>query len=112
MMSARRQTLPQTAIAFWVGRDAEGFWTARGADGREGGLFVSRAEAMKFAKAARRRGPGAAKRAPSPVDLWQKGWRIRRARPKVATAFSPVQDKFISFRFRTSSFPVITLGLS
>jgi hypothetical protein len=69
MLSAQRQTLPETAIEFWIGRDAEGFSTARGADGREGGLFVNREEAMKFARAARRRGQGVVKNAPSPVDL-------------------------------------------
>ena len=47
------------------------FWTARCADGGEGGLFVSREEAMKFARTARRRGQGVAKNAPAPIDLWK-----------------------------------------
>lgn len=71
MFSTQRQTRPETAIEFWIGRDVQGFWTARGADGREGGLFVSREEAMKFARAARRRGQGVAKNAPAPIDLWK-----------------------------------------
>lgn len=71
MFSTQRQPLPETAIEFWIGRDAQGFWTARGADGREGGLFVSREEAMKFARTARRRGQGVAKSAPAPIDLWK-----------------------------------------
>ena len=71
MLSSQRQRLHETEIEFWIGRDSEGFWTARGADGREGGLFVSRAAAMKFVTSARRRGQGVARCAPAPVELWK-----------------------------------------
>ena len=46
------------------------FWIALGADGREGGLFVSRDEALKFAQS-RLRGHGVAKNAPMPLNLWK-----------------------------------------
>jgi hypothetical protein len=35
---------------FYVGRDSRGRWIAQDADHLRGGLFVSRAAAMKFAK--------------------------------------------------------------
>ena len=35
---------------FYVGRDSRGRWIAQGADHLRGGLFVSRAAAMKFAR--------------------------------------------------------------
>lgn len=59
------------AVEFWVGRDENGCWIARGADGREGGLFVSRDEAMKFVQTARQRGHGVAKSASAPLNLWK-----------------------------------------
>ncbi len=71
MFPALRQRPPETAIEFFVGRDAHGFWAARGAGGREGGLFVSRDAAMKFVRAARLRGQGVAKDAPTPIELWK-----------------------------------------
>jgi hypothetical protein len=59
------------AIEFWVGRDENGCWIARGADGREGGVFVSREEAMKFVRNARLRGHGVAKNSSAPLNLWK-----------------------------------------
>ncbi|WP_298354446.1 hypothetical protein [Rhodoblastus sp.] len=70
MSPTQRQRRHETQIEFWIGRDAEGFWTARGADGREGGLFVSRDAAMKFVTSARR-GQGVARCAPAPIKLWK-----------------------------------------
>jgi hypothetical protein len=61
----------EDAIEFWVGRDEKGFWIARGADGREGGVFVSRDEAMKFVQTARLRGHGVAKSSSTPLNLWK-----------------------------------------
>ena len=65
---------PQAPVpAFVIGRDAEGFWAARSADGREGGLFVSRDEAEKFAKnLARARGGGAVAGAGGTLSLWRR----------------------------------------
>jgi hypothetical protein len=71
MSSQQRQPRRDAALEFWVGRDEQGFWTARNADGREGGLFVSREEAVKFARAARPRGHGVVKSAPAQLDLWK-----------------------------------------
>ncbi|MBB4196444.1 hypothetical protein CCR94_20030 [Rhodoblastus sphagnicola] len=53
---------------FEVGRDANGFWMARSADGREGGLFVSRDEAEKFVRS---RGALLIKKR-EPVSLWPR----------------------------------------
>ena len=39
-----------TSSIFLVGRNSRGQWIARDQDGRRGGLFVSRAEAFKFAR--------------------------------------------------------------
>jgi hypothetical protein len=38
-----------TTSLFLVGRDRDGHWIARDQDGLRGGLFVDRAEALKFA---------------------------------------------------------------
>jgi hypothetical protein len=35
---------------FMIGRDSGGHWVAQEKDGLRGGLFISRAEAMKYAK--------------------------------------------------------------
>ena len=35
---------------FYIGRDSRGRWIAQDADHRRGGLFVSKAAAMKFAR--------------------------------------------------------------
>jgi len=52
---------------FEIGRDSQGRWLARSADGREGGVFVSRDDAEKFARS---RGAKVA-RAQSPFSLWR-----------------------------------------
>lgn len=61
--------------SFVIGRDAEGFWAARSADGREGGLFVSCDQAEKFARGlARARGGDVAKafaKSGEPLSLWR-----------------------------------------
>lgn len=57
-------------IEFLVGRDENGFWVARGADGREGGVFVNRDEAMKFAQSVRPRGRGVVRTAAAPLNIW------------------------------------------
>lgn len=47
------ETFQATASAtsiFLVGRNSRGQWIARDQSGRRGGLFVSRAEAFKFAR--------------------------------------------------------------
>lgn len=38
--------------AFFIGRNKAGFWVARGARGRSGGLFLFKSSAVDFAKAA------------------------------------------------------------
>jgi hypothetical protein len=43
-------TAVTTASIFLVGRNGRGQWIARNQDGLRGGLFVSRAEAFKFAR--------------------------------------------------------------
>jgi hypothetical protein len=71
MTFTERQLSPDGAIEFVIGRDERGFWTARDVDGREGGLFISRDEAVKFAETTRRRGHGVVKSADAPVRLWK-----------------------------------------
>jgi len=71
MSSAQRQLGQDDVIEFWVGRDEKGCWIARGADGREGGVFISREEAMKFVQTARARGQGVAKSPSAPLSLWR-----------------------------------------
>ncbi len=70
MTFTRKTRSKDSSTEFWIGRDENGFWIALGADGREGGLFVSRDEALKFAQS-RLRGHGVAKNAPMPLNLWK-----------------------------------------
>jgi len=71
MTLTERQISQDGAIEFLIGRDERGFWMARDAEGREGGLFISRDEAVKFAETARLRGHGVAKSADAPLRLWK-----------------------------------------
>jgi hypothetical protein len=70
MTSVKSANAPRPA-PFLVGRDEHGFWVARSADGREGGLFASRAEAEKFARQSRLQGAGVAYATSAPLDLWK-----------------------------------------
>jgi len=40
----------ETIPAFFIGRNKEGFWVARDADGRLGGIFLLESSALAFAK--------------------------------------------------------------
>lgn len=71
MTLSDRQIPQDGAIEFLIGLDEHGFWTARDVEGREGGLFISRDEAVKFAEMARLRGHGVAKSADAPLRLWK-----------------------------------------
>jgi hypothetical protein len=42
--------LSETIPLFFIGRNREGFWVARDADGRVGGIFLRKQSALKFAK--------------------------------------------------------------
>lgn len=57
---------------FFIGRDHDGFWIARDADGETGGLFLFRKSAVRFAnESARARGweSGATMSVPQPFEL-------------------------------------------
>jgi hypothetical protein len=69
MSASERRQAP--VPCFIIGRDAAGFWAARSADGREGGLFVSRDEAEKFARGLARARGGAVARSGEPLSLWR-----------------------------------------
>jgi hypothetical protein len=43
--------LNETIPAFFIGRNHSGFWVARDANGKSGGLFWSREAALRFARA-------------------------------------------------------------
>lgn len=43
--------LSKTIPAFFIGRNKDGFWVARDAKGRVGGLFLRKASAVSFARA-------------------------------------------------------------
>jgi hypothetical protein len=42
--------LSETIPLFFIGRNREGFWVARDADGRVGGIFLRKQSALKCAK--------------------------------------------------------------
>jgi hypothetical protein len=43
--------LNETIPLFYIGQNRDGFWIARGADGRSGGIFFFKASAVRFARA-------------------------------------------------------------
>jgi hypothetical protein len=43
--------LNETIPLFYIGRNRDGFWVARDADGRSGGIFFFKASAVRFARA-------------------------------------------------------------
>jgi hypothetical protein len=45
-----REVLSEAIPVFFIGRNREGFWVARDANGKSGGLFWSREAAIRFAK--------------------------------------------------------------
>lgn len=53
MKQAKQTAKPPSYLSppiFTIGRDSKGHWVAQEKDGLRGGLFVNRAEAMKYAK--------------------------------------------------------------
>lgn len=53
MKKAEQASEPPSCLLppiFMVGRDRGGHWVAQGKDGLRGGLFINRAEALKYAK--------------------------------------------------------------
>jgi hypothetical protein len=53
MKQAEQTTEPPSCLLppiFMIGRDSGGHWVAQEKDGLRGGLFVNRAEALKYAK--------------------------------------------------------------
>src|ERR1700757_4569605 len=57
------------ASLFLVGRDREGHWVVQGPKGLSGGLFVGRAEALKFAMYESGRRPQAVIMVPGTLEL-------------------------------------------
>jgi hypothetical protein len=45
-----RSALSESIPLFYIGRNRNGFWVVRSADGRIGGLFVFRRSAIRFAR--------------------------------------------------------------
>ena len=54
---------------FFIGRNQNGFWVAREAAGRCGGLFISRRSAVRFARKNRLVGAGATMIVENPIEL-------------------------------------------
>ena len=55
---------------FVIGQDAEGHWVAKDAQGREGGIFVSKEAALKHAAFQMGQGPDAVLQSNQPLSLW------------------------------------------
>jgi hypothetical protein len=54
---------------FFIGRNHNGFWVARGADGRSGGLFLQKRSALRFARKVSRPGGCATIVLAEPLEL-------------------------------------------
>jgi hypothetical protein len=59
----------QRLSAFRIGRDEQGNWVALDQDGLRGGLFISRADAVRFATRANIRDPQEIIMVPGPLEL-------------------------------------------
>jgi hypothetical protein len=55
---------------FVIGQDAEGHWVAIGAQGGEGGIFVSREAALKYAAFEMGQGADAVLQSNQPLSFW------------------------------------------
>jgi hypothetical protein len=66
--------IPQSTFAsaprFLVGQDERGNWIAMDAEKREGGIFVSREAALKYAAAETGHGAGRVVATQKRLDLW------------------------------------------
>ena len=59
----------QRSVTFYLGRDSHGSWVAQDADHLRGGLFVSRAAALKFALFENGHQPEAVVSVPGVIEL-------------------------------------------
>jgi hypothetical protein len=58
---------------YMIGRDSEGHWVVQDQSGLHGGIFVNRAEALKFALFENGRRPQAVVMVPGPFELNMTG---------------------------------------
>jgi hypothetical protein len=66
---AMNKVRPSDSSLFLVGKDSRGNWVARNPSGLRGGLFVSRAEALKFAMSENGKRPQAVITVPGVLEL-------------------------------------------
>jgi hypothetical protein len=60
---------PTAAPLYYIGRNGSGHWVVRDASGRSGGIFVDRAQAIKFAMFENGRHPEAVVMVPGTLEL-------------------------------------------
>jgi hypothetical protein len=85
MSSLHTRRTANGAPLFLVGKDSQGHWVARDQSGLCGGLFVGRAEALKFAMAENGNRPQAVVMVPGILEL-DMSVRPRARRPGVDAA--------------------------
>jgi hypothetical protein len=80
-----------TTSLFIVGRDRDGHWIARDQGGLRGGLFVDRAEAVKFAMFENGNRPQAVVTVPGVIELDMKA-KPRLAQHSAVIARTPLRQ--------------------
>ena len=83
---------------FLVGRNSRGQWVVRDRNGRSGGLFDSRAEALRFAFRERGEAPGAVVLVPDVLELFEAD-AMARCRLSPATIRPGQQHSTSYWRF-------------
>lgn len=76
--------LPSPFPVFLVGQDPEGRWLALRVGGRAGGLFRSRADALRYARSETGRRPGAVRLSAEPLTLLSSAQGSRPETPACA----------------------------
>jgi hypothetical protein len=99
---------PARSLAFRVGRNSRGNWVAQDQDGLRGGLFVSRAEAVRFAQLANIHHPQDVIMVPGALELDMRD-RVDAPAGELPAQFESIANSVVALR-RLSLAPDLVPG--
>ena len=88
---------PARSLAFRVGRNSRGNWVAQDQDGLRGGLFVSRAEAVRFAELANIHHPQDVIMVPGTLELDMRD-RVDAPAGELPAQFESIANSVVALR--------------
>jgi hypothetical protein len=88
---------PARSSAFSVGRNSRGNWVAQDQDGLRGGLFVSRAEAVRFAQLANIHHPQDVIMVPGTLELDMRD-RVDASAGELPAQFESIANSVVALR--------------